>query len=155
MQVVYKIPYRRARAWPIGFKPRARASKGILHTSMQDIFARARSCLKAAAWPIARATISYRVYKIGRRVLYFLRRARASRAKSGIQRISNITTESTFPKLRLLHQILSNLMNRDQMFCNVVRIDISIYINHLEYFFKRLTSLKTLLFYFSVQSTIA
>ena len=30
MQLVYKIPYRRARAWPS-----ARASKGILHTIMQ------------------------------------------------------------------------------------------------------------------------
>ena len=54
MAVVYKIPYRRARAWP---RPSARASKGILHTMMaatrahwlksrvrvcmQDIFARA------------------------------------------------------------------------------------------------------------------
>ena len=29
--VVYKIPYRRARAWP---RPSARASKGILHTKL-------------------------------------------------------------------------------------------------------------------------
>ena len=32
--VVYKIPYRRARAWPNGFRPCARASKGILHTKV-------------------------------------------------------------------------------------------------------------------------
>ena len=32
--VVYKIPYRRARAWPSSaFRPSARASKGILHTN--------------------------------------------------------------------------------------------------------------------------
>ena len=36
--VVYKIPYRHARAWPIGcigytaFRPSARASKGIMYT---------------------------------------------------------------------------------------------------------------------------
>ena len=30
----YKIPYRRARAWPsLAFRPSARASKGILHTN--------------------------------------------------------------------------------------------------------------------------
>ena len=37
--LVYKIPYRRARAWPSGCIGRVRrASKGILHTT----FARAR-----------------------------------------------------------------------------------------------------------------
>ena len=36
--LVYKIPYRRARAWPSGFRPSARASKGILDTKNVHTF---------------------------------------------------------------------------------------------------------------------
>ena len=36
LKVVYKIPYRRARAWPVQPLGRVRrASKGILHTTIQ------------------------------------------------------------------------------------------------------------------------
>ena len=44
---VYKIPYRRARAWPSGcsaFRPSARASKGILHTNVSCNDAYSISC---------------------------------------------------------------------------------------------------------------
>ena len=52
--LVYKIPYRRARAWPS-----ARASKGIC-IQARYLCSRAHS----AARPSARATIGYLVYKI-------------------------------------------------------------------------------------------
>ena len=45
--VVFKIPYRRARAWPSGFRPSARASKGILHTNadVEEMVKRCSVCL--------------------------------------------------------------------------------------------------------------
>ena len=36
-RVVYKITYRRARAWPSGSRPSARANKGILHRNWRAL----------------------------------------------------------------------------------------------------------------------
>ena len=62
--LVYKITYRRARAWPSLKAECSRAKVSCIQfVCMHDTFARAKHSAYAAARPSARATIGYLVYK--------------------------------------------------------------------------------------------